>query len=343
MKWKIEACKPGDMVRVKIGFIYHYGVFVSEHEVVQFGHPHRDLSAANPKKDIRVFKSSAAEFAAGGMIERAEMSLLERLKRHSRGKTVALARARIGENGYDILHNNCEHFANWCVFGKNVCSQTDQIASKWRDRPRLDVYLQPVGEEENYTAKVELREREMARVTDTPLRRQKSTAWGLLEYALLRSFGKKMSGVRFSIAKNGKWICDQCFFSISHTEHWAAVAVSNAPVGVDIEEIEAFLNREPQKIARFLVAGKKQAESLTSETILKTWVLKESIYKCVGKGAFVPSRISIGREKTRYVPHVPETNLALAIAGVHVNQSCVYLCKSNQHVCSLEIQEAEAQ
>lgn len=342
MKWKIKASKPGDMVRVKVGPIDHYGVFVSGQEVIQFGHPRRDITAANPKEDIRIFASSAAEFAAGGMIETAEMNLCERLKRHSRRKTIALARARIGENGYDILHNNCEHFANWCVFGKNVCSQTDQIVSKWRDRPILDVYLRPVAQEEGEPTGVALREKEMAQVTDAALRQQKSTAWRLLEYALLRTFGKKMSDARFAITKNGKWTCDQCYFSISHTEHWAAVAVSNAPVGVDIEEPQAFLRRAPEKAARLLNPGTAAQENLPPQTFLEQWLLKESIYKCAGKGAFVPSRISLDGERTRYVAQVPETGLAMAIAGPHANRSRVYLCEMNQGARCLTIQESEA-
>ena len=31
--------KRGDMVRIQIGSLYHYGVFVSEDEVIQFGYP----------------------------------------------------------------------------------------------------------------------------------------------------------------------------------------------------------------------------------------------------------------------------------------------------------------
>lgn len=341
MKWRIKTSKPGDMIRVKVGPIDHYGVFVSEQEVIQFGHPRRDLTAANPKEDIRVFASSAAEFAAGGMVETAEMNLAEQLRRHPRRKTIALARSRIGENGYDILHNNCEHFANWCVFGKSVCSQTDQIVSRWRDRPILDVYLRPVDDAEGEPASVELREMEMARVTDAALRRQKRTAWRLLEYALLRTFGKKMCDVRFAIAKNGKWTCDQCYFSISHTEHWAAVAVSNAPVGVDIEEIQAFLRRDPEKIARLLNPGANPPEDAPPQTFLREWLMKESIYKCAGKGAFVPSRISLDGERTRYIAQVPETGLAMAIAGTHAGLSRAFLCEMNQGARSLSIPESE--
>ena len=37
MKWEPTNCRTGDMVRIRLGSIYHYGVFLSEDEVVQFG------------------------------------------------------------------------------------------------------------------------------------------------------------------------------------------------------------------------------------------------------------------------------------------------------------------
>ena len=39
MKWQPVDCKSGDMIRIAIGSFYHYGIFVSEDEVIQFGYP----------------------------------------------------------------------------------------------------------------------------------------------------------------------------------------------------------------------------------------------------------------------------------------------------------------
>ena len=35
MKWWPESCVPGDMVRIAIGSVHHYGIFVSENEVIR--------------------------------------------------------------------------------------------------------------------------------------------------------------------------------------------------------------------------------------------------------------------------------------------------------------------
>lgn len=325
MKWWPGKCRAGDMIRVKLGPLYHYGIFVSAQEVIQFGHPHRDRNAAEPGKDIRIFAGTAAEFAAGNMIEVASLSLGERLRRFSRSKTVRLARARIGENGYDILHNNCEHFANMCVFGRKICLQTDRIVEKWRTRPILDVYVCPVGEcGGECSAQVGLRQEHMRRVTDPALARRKNAAWKLLEYAMLRSCGQRMGDAAFALARNGKWTCDKVCFSISHTENWVAVAVSNEDVGVDAEERDAFMKRDPAPVADMFCTGSEAAAGPGPEEMLRLWLCKESIYKRRGKGRFAPRKIPADAEPVTYLPELDGTPLALAVAGANLSRLSVY-------------------
>ncbi len=45
---------------------------------------------------------------------------------------VARARARLGENRYDLWANNCEHFAEWCISGTSRSEQVDSLAGKLR-------------------------------------------------------------------------------------------------------------------------------------------------------------------------------------------------------------------
>ena len=51
MKWLPGECRPGDMIRVRLGSIYHYGIFVSEDEIVQFGPP--PVGAREPDDKIK--------------------------------------------------------------------------------------------------------------------------------------------------------------------------------------------------------------------------------------------------------------------------------------------------
>ena len=42
---------------------------------------------------------------------------------------VNYAFSRIGEKGYNLVSNNCEHFANDCLFGKKKSNQVDSVLS----------------------------------------------------------------------------------------------------------------------------------------------------------------------------------------------------------------------
>ena len=133
MKWWAGECAKGDMIRIQIGAIYHYGVFVSEEEVIQFGAPPTDLLTRDSSA-VRVCAATIDEFACGHMVEVAQLDRGEKRRRFSPDKTVALARSRMGEGGYNLIHNNCEHFAYECVFGIKKSTQEEEMRQKFRAR-----------------------------------------------------------------------------------------------------------------------------------------------------------------------------------------------------------------
>ena len=132
MKWAPVECKAGDMIRIPLGQFFHFGIFVSENEVIQFGLPPIPEYRTEPDK-VEVASTDIDVFSCGKIVEVARLSLSEKLKRYKPEKTVALARSRIGEKGYNILRNNCEHFAYECVFGVKYCSQVDELRKKWQN------------------------------------------------------------------------------------------------------------------------------------------------------------------------------------------------------------------
>lgn len=129
MKFWPSECKSGDMIRVRIGSIWHYGVYASDDEVIQFGPPPRE-NVRRPEV-ITVCSTTMDEFAGGSIVETAQFSLKEKLRRFPPNKTVAIARSRIGEGGYDLLHNNCEHFAFECLFGVKRSMQEEEARKQW--------------------------------------------------------------------------------------------------------------------------------------------------------------------------------------------------------------------
>ncbi len=131
MKWAPAECRRGDMIRIRLGSFYHYGVFVSEDEVIQFGYPPLpEFKEKNEK--ITVVSVSIDEFACGKIVETPTLDRRERKKRRPVEETVSFARSRLGEGGYNIIHNNCEHFANECVFGERRSEQEDTAREFWQ-------------------------------------------------------------------------------------------------------------------------------------------------------------------------------------------------------------------
>lgn len=49
------------------------------------------------------------------------------------GQTLRRAMGRLGEQNYNLLFNNCEHFAHWCKTGRHRSAQVEDVlqASSW--------------------------------------------------------------------------------------------------------------------------------------------------------------------------------------------------------------------
>ncbi len=132
MNWEpIAPTKSGDIIRTKVSFYYHYGIFVSEDEVIQFGLP---LDPGKDASQIKVLTTDIFTFLNGGEIETAFPNKSELKAMRPKHKIVEIARSKIGQGGYDILHNNCEHFVNECAFGKAQSSFVDEVRRKIRSK-----------------------------------------------------------------------------------------------------------------------------------------------------------------------------------------------------------------
>lgn len=313
MKWIADNCKYGDMIRVKIGTVLHYGIYVSDDEVIQFGLPPVGRSITD-SAGVNVCATDIDGFACGSFVEVCLPDRKERKKRFPPDKTVRIARSRLGEGGYNALHNNCEHFANECYWGEHRSEQEQALRNKWLSRPILDVYICPISDDENVVLTPKERQAEVESVTAQNLKRQKITTWTLLESAIGHSFEYDMGELRFSRQKSGKWVCDKVWFSLSHTNEYAVVAVSNAACGVDAENKQKFLDKwnddgKRLSFARSIAAKDNERDT---DSLLRLWLKKESAYKMSGKGEFCPSKINT--DKTAYAVREYD-GAAVAVCG----------------------------
>ncbi len=304
MKWWPSPCKPGDMLRVRAGAVYHYGIFVTEEEVIQFGPP-PVASAMASSGDFKVMATDMDGFCCGAIVEVAIPETREERRRFSPKKTVELARASLGQGGYDLLHNNCEHFAYECVYGVKKSTQAEEVRRRWLSRPVLNVYVLPLEEglpmEAVYPPQ---RQQEIAQAQGE-LRQRKQAAWMALEQGLRHAFGADIHKLTFQKTPAGKWTCKEYGISLTHTEGAVAVAVSNDPVGVDMENAQAFAPKfaaQPRdSFCRRALTAREQAKYPDPDlaAFLALWTRKESIFKRQGGSRFVPNEIETEGSQVR--------------------------------------------
>ena len=291
MKWTFREPILGDMIRVAIGSIYHFGIYVSDSEVIQFGLPPSARSSLLDA-DVEVLASGIDEFLAGGFLEVADFDKKEKKKNRTPEEAIEYARSKLGTRGYHILYNNCEHFANECISGVKVCRQAEDVRAMFLNMPVVDVYIAELPDDAP-VGTVECKERrdEIAAVSNERVKREKYFVWKLLCYALERSFGIRGKKLEFTKETWGGWSAKGAEISLSHSDGALAVAVSRAPVGVDIERLRAPRGDRLSELIMTdgeLAAYEKAAEDEREEHLIGVWCAKEAIFKSKKLSAFRP-------------------------------------------------------
>ena len=301
MKWEFGEPSLGDMIRVRGGDLYHYGIFAGEDEVIQFGLAPGVRTV--PEDEVEVCTSDVDAFLAGGFLEVGVPDKQEKKKRNSPEKIVKIAREHLGERGYHILFNNCEHFAYLCVFGVKYSSQTEAFRERFRSIPVLDVYIARIPE--SYKLKPlypKQRYKEVRAVKNDEVRKHKYFAWKLLEYALMHSFAYDITKLELTKSPSGKWVSPSCEFSITHSGDLVAVAVSKKPVGVDIQVQKDVLSSSFAE--RMFTKDEQEALALLPDDqarkneLLNLWAQKESIFKTFNSYKYIPAEIETSDYKT---------------------------------------------
>ncbi len=99
-------------IRVKRAAYWHHGIDCGDGTVIHY------TGERQEKQDAVVRRTTCEEFANGGMIE-----VVHYKKCDSSDTVIARAESRLGENEFQLLFNNCEHFARWCKTGKHHSRQ----------------------------------------------------------------------------------------------------------------------------------------------------------------------------------------------------------------------------
>ncbi len=115
---KVEQYK-GQHLYVSRGVYTHHGIGDGGDGVIHYSEP-----TDGPAKGF-IRRTSLSQFARGGDIKLREY----KSRRFSPDEAVKRAESRLGENGYSLWGNNCEHLVSWCITGDHNSKQVDRGAT----------------------------------------------------------------------------------------------------------------------------------------------------------------------------------------------------------------------
>lgn len=109
----------GDHLVTNRNLYTHHGIYIGNDEVIHYS------GFANGISNGEIEITTLSSFTNG------ERTFVKRyaFPKYKGNQVVERAKSRLGEDLYNVLLNNCEHFAYWCVMGKHHSEQIDSITS----------------------------------------------------------------------------------------------------------------------------------------------------------------------------------------------------------------------
>lgn len=104
--------KMGDHIYTDYDHSFHHGIYCGNEEVIHY---------INGSK---ICKTPLSKFS-----KKQRIRIKYYHKHYSQARVVKRAEQRLGERKYNLIFNNCEHFASWCKTGKSRCQQGEQALS----------------------------------------------------------------------------------------------------------------------------------------------------------------------------------------------------------------------
>ena len=101
----------------------------------------------------------------------------------------------------------------------------------------------------------------------------------LLKNMIKEIYGRQDFSLVFN--ENGKPLLDFCFFSISHSEDVAVCAVSDFPVGTDIQYMGGFVKRKEYMLFTDAESGYVNQHD-SKNRFYTLWTMKEAYIKAIG-------------------------------------------------------------
>ena len=124
--WVKKKPKYGDQIRVNRGLYFHHGIYEDDDHVYQYASP---KGSEISSETALIISTTLKEFLKDGVLEVREYSKDELKENRSNDEIIKFAKSKLGTGlgEYNIINNNCEHFSNYCAFGKKKSNQVDDI------------------------------------------------------------------------------------------------------------------------------------------------------------------------------------------------------------------------
>lgn len=91
------------------GLYQHHGIDCGDRTVIHY---------SKAREDAEISRTSYTAFSWGNRVYPVRQSFM-----YTPDIVIDRASSRLGERQYDLLQNNCEHFANWCTTGRSESRQ----------------------------------------------------------------------------------------------------------------------------------------------------------------------------------------------------------------------------
>ena len=162
------------------------------------------------------------------------------------------------------------------------------------------------------------RKAEIEKIKNPQVKAEKFFAWLLLEHAVKSSFDYKLSSLNPRKTADGKWVADRIFFSISHSDGIIAVAISDKPVGVDIQrEVAPRAKNFAEKVLneRELSELRHLSDKDKTGYLIELWSKKEALFKLDGVGVFSPKTVDTKSFVSSVLMKEAEKSAVLSVAS----------------------------
>lgn len=164
--------------------------------------------------------------------------------------------------------------------------------------PKIDVYFYVIPNTIKFSKLFPKdRQDELDKSTSEKVKKQKYCVWKVLECALKNSFDIDLKSAKLKKEPSGKWGSEFCNFSMSHSDKYVAVAVSDFPIGIDIESLSKI--KACEKLFDKIACESERNIECNVANIAFLWTKKESIFKKDGAGGFIPKNIDTKKNKTK--------------------------------------------